>query len=740
MRIILFFLLSISLFAQEDVITVGRGSGSYTYTVTTGTDLMINGDLYLYGHLNKTQSDTGAYSIRKYIVWKYTGGTYDSTSADHVLFLAGTFADRINTPTLDATGTYYASILYKTRKGQGYWVYARGADSSFTTPVTIVPPDTVPVQFTFTDVTGADLNTTYISNGAPIIGLDSAWAYAAGDSFKLHLYDAWQVVPKKAYGNLDTGYVKIKTIEYSHTYNNTLTIGGVSDRYSVTTVAAPHIVRYFSPQGSNGNGQTWATAWTSMTASKWSQLAGGGYLLMDGNAAGDSIVYNVSFTPSSSGSWDSPIYIMPASYYYLGGQPDSVKGKVVIDHNYTGGNHAFSILGSVHWITIKGLTIRHTGASSIYIYANAATANPYRIQIDSCTIYEPNANECVEILGYGNAWNATELSLADTTRYAHHIEISNNNMYTHTNRAMPENNIIYGHLTGWLNIHHNTLWQRNYQEGQTEHIDPIQLSYSNHSVRIYNNILLNDSCVTGHTMILGLMSRGSNYADTTIVYNNYVYSGGSLNCSSNWKQEILWREPEGDADAVQYLPLVYSVNNTIVARNGYAYNSGSESRYNVLESNNIIVQLGVNGAFPGTGGPNGGPYIGHWNSTYNTGDYKYTDSLHTNLAWLAWDGTVDFGNDHWRHGATIGAPSSWADFINNWGGSGVNDDPEFVNNTRIPTGNPFEISATSPAIDAGTDMRYILNKFEYLPQFDADTDILGNPRDANWDIGCFEVQ
>ena len=59
----LWLILSVSLFAQE-MISVGKGSGSYTYNVTTGTDLIINGDLYLYGHITKTQSDTGAYSFR----------------------------------------------------------------------------------------------------------------------------------------------------------------------------------------------------------------------------------------------------------------------------------------------------------------------------------------------------------------------------------------------------------------------------------------------------------------------------------------------------------------------------------------------------------------------------------------------------------------------------------------------------------------------------------------------------
>src|SRR5574343_180994 len=80
MKIIIFFLLSVSLYAQ-DVIQVGRGGGSYLYTVATDTNQIVNGDLYLYGNFTRTQADTGAYSFRPFIVWKYATGTYDSSAA-----------------------------------------------------------------------------------------------------------------------------------------------------------------------------------------------------------------------------------------------------------------------------------------------------------------------------------------------------------------------------------------------------------------------------------------------------------------------------------------------------------------------------------------------------------------------------------------------------------------------------------------------------------------------------------
>ena len=99
-----------------------------------------------------------------------------------------------------------------------------------------VLPDTIPAQFTFTDVTGAELS-SYHTGQAKLINFDSCYAYCAGDSFKVG-YDgvldtAWQ----KVYNN-DTVYVPIvASAEYSTAVNKVLTAGGKSDTYTVTTKA-----------------------------------------------------------------------------------------------------------------------------------------------------------------------------------------------------------------------------------------------------------------------------------------------------------------------------------------------------------------------------------------------------------------------------------------------------------------------------------------------------------------------
>ena len=178
----------------------------------------------------------------------------------------------------------------------------------------------------------------------------------------------------------------------------------------------------------------------------------------------------------------------------------------------------------------------------------------------------------------------------------------------------------------------------------------------------------------------------------------------------------------------------YLINNTIVTANwGAPVFDGEGGR--AYCSNNIFVNMGVNGSTPGscesgnwTWGQNGD------SSTY----YVRVDSCHTNLAWRKYNANPSFyGSGFVRTNGTHGTPSSWSDFVNNYGGTGVNADPKFSGNWRL---GQYGLKSNSPAINAGTNMLYYLNKYVgYLPGFDPMKDLAGNPRnDGRWDIGAYQ--
>lgn len=120
--LILTLLFSLSLFAQE-IITVSRGSGRYLFNPITGSYVTAESYITLYGNVIPTRNDTGATSKQAYLVYKYTGGVFDSLR---------TLGWNIVDPYEDTTGFYYCSTGYKTQGN--YWIYVKGADSTFNIP------------------------------------------------------------------------------------------------------------------------------------------------------------------------------------------------------------------------------------------------------------------------------------------------------------------------------------------------------------------------------------------------------------------------------------------------------------------------------------------------------------------------------------------------------------------------------------------------------------------------------
>ena len=95
--------------------------------------------------------------------------------------------------------------------------------------------DTIPSAFSFTDITGATLDSTYISNGIVPVGFDSAYATANTDSFRIGSLGTWQVDTVVVDKN-DTIYVKkVSSNAELTTVSATLTISKTSDVFSITT-------------------------------------------------------------------------------------------------------------------------------------------------------------------------------------------------------------------------------------------------------------------------------------------------------------------------------------------------------------------------------------------------------------------------------------------------------------------------------------------------------------------------
>ncbi len=103
----------------------------------------------------------------------------------------------------------------------------------------IPPPDTNPDPFTFVDQTGVELNTVVTSNAITVTGINAA----APISITGGTYSINGSPYTSASGTVDNGNTVMVRVtsssSYSTTVNATLTIGDVSDTFSVTTESAP---------------------------------------------------------------------------------------------------------------------------------------------------------------------------------------------------------------------------------------------------------------------------------------------------------------------------------------------------------------------------------------------------------------------------------------------------------------------------------------------------------------------
>lgn len=178
----------------SNTITVSGINAAASISITGGT-YSINGGAYT--------STAGTVTNGQTVSVRHTSSASNSTATNTTLTIGGTVSD------------------------------------TFTSTTTAATPDTTPDAFTFTDQTGVALSSTITSNTLTITGINTATSISVtGGTYSIN-GGAFTSVSGTITNGQTVAVQHTSSSSYSTATNTTLTIGGVSDTFTSTTIASP---------------------------------------------------------------------------------------------------------------------------------------------------------------------------------------------------------------------------------------------------------------------------------------------------------------------------------------------------------------------------------------------------------------------------------------------------------------------------------------------------------------------
>ena len=448
---------------------------------------------------------------------------------------------------------------------------------------------------------------------------------------------------------------------------------------------------YYVDKNANGNnnGTSWLNAWQSFSAINWNSIQPGDIVYISGGT--DSTIYYEQLTVGKSGTAANPITIIAGKY---SPSPSGHKGRVIIDGSATRSQSIY--VQNINYVTIKGFECRNA-TKGIHVEDNASY-----IIIDSMYIYNFRGQAGIMLNG-ANLYTIDNVTIRNCRIESYRLFAG-------------QTDGIYIQRAQRTKIYNNYIHQRN--QDPSAHTDALQAYLANGFV-IYNNFFINDSVYSpeggGTPMILG--SQGTN---PVIIYNNFLYMGG------------IW-DPGGSQNSSLWLrwynqnpmPPTWVINNTIVV-NGPRCRTAIQE-YNGVMINNILAMYSTSS--------------GMANLEENLSTPIPVDSIRNNIFYRSWS-SAGFSGSFTGNGNTVSGPS-WTTWVNLLGGTGMNTNPQLINNVGYEPDQGAlvpDLKSNSPAIGAGENIKPYLTYFQntyniILPE----TDIYGNPRDIyNPSIGAYE--
>jgi hypothetical protein len=266
--------------------------------------------------------------------------------------------------------------------------YSIDADFRYSAALVYTPEvgDTTPDAFTFTDVTNASLSTQYTSNTITVSGITAAAAISiSGGSGTYSINGGSYTASGGTVNNGDTVTARVTSSASNSTaVSTTVTIGGVSDTYSVTTLASATINSYPATVRSGDTGVAYTTTGLSAVSS-----------ITIGSLAGTSIS-----DTSGDGTHSVPSLTDGVAHELYGTKTVTITG--------TGGapttTTSFQPLSTQSFVTLSG-TLNTTETGVLYNFSPAASVGDQIVWTTANGTVDAQGNYAGDFEGTQTMWH-----------------------------------------------------------------------------------------------------------------------------------------------------------------------------------------------------------------------------------------------------------------------------------------------------------------------------------------------
>ena len=473
-------------------------------------------------------------------------------------------------------------------------------------------------------------------------------------------------------------------------------------------------VDFQTPAGTSGDGESWNTAWKYLGTNR-SGFPGSVDGHVDWSVIGDGDTIYVS------GGTDSTNYYSP---------PDVSAGMLFIGDANVGAGRTFTtpVVICPSWETGHNgdvyFTTRRTDANYIIIVQNVNNVKC----LDFTVINNYKAGSITFLTVYGNdvvidGWHIDGGIYHAASGFKGNRLTVQNSLFEHSYNNLPDDQDLIGFnnygvvgAVGGFTFDRNIVIYRNGNFGTGSHRDMIQITdvgdfeIDTLAEMVISNNLFIDTREEGDGWNGGIYNPDARCRMNFYVYNNIIVSRKN---AEDFTPIWIGQEPTAEYVPLWHTSSLFVLNNTIISKGMGTATMMNNYRFDTcIVKNNLFISDTTLGIFFNLDNAN------QWQASHKEFNYNLY---------------AEYGGVSGNFGLDRGIIKTFTTWQNDFS---YDLNSTTSNSTAVTFSNKYDSAATGYYTTSGRDLGVDLSAtYPFLA-----TDILGNPRSGDWDIGALEYQ